>query len=38
LKEKKSEDIVEDKTFMLSLVPGVKKLNDDHNYRVKMEM
>jgi hypothetical protein len=38
LKEKKSYDTDKDKTFMLSLVLGLKKLNDDQKYWVKMEM
>jgi len=37
LKEK-SEHIDEDKTFLLSLVPGFKKLDDDQKYWAKMEM
>ena len=37
LKEK-SEHIEEDKTFLLSLVPGFKKLDDDKKYWTKMEM
>jgi hypothetical protein len=37
LKEK-SEHIDEDKTFLLSLVPGFKKLDDDQKYCAKMEM
>jgi hypothetical protein len=38
LKEKKREDIDEEKTFMLPLVLRLKKLNDDQKYWVKMEM
>jgi hypothetical protein len=38
LKENKSNDISKDKTFMLSLVLGLKKLNYDQKYWVKMEM
>ena len=37
LKEK-SEHIDEDKTFLLSLVPGFKKLDDDQKYWAKIEM
>jgi hypothetical protein len=37
LKEK-SEHIDEDKTFLLSPVPGFKKLDDDQKYWAKMEM
>ena len=37
LKEK-SEHIDEDKTFLLSLVPGFKKLDDDQKYWAKTEM
>ena len=37
LKEK-SKHIDEDKTFLLSLVPGFKKLNDDQKYWAKMKM
>ena len=37
LKEK-SEHIDGDKTFLLSLVPGFKKLDDDQKYWAKMEM
>ena len=37
LKEK-SEHIAEDKTFLLSLAPGFKKLDDDQKYWAKMEM
>jgi hypothetical protein len=37
LKEK-SEHTDEDKTFLLSLVPGFKKLNDDQKYWAKIEM
>jgi hypothetical protein len=37
LKEK-SEHIDEDKTFLLSLVPGFKKLDNDQTYWAKMEM
>jgi hypothetical protein len=37
LKEK-SEHIDEDKTFLLSLVPGFKKLDDDQKYWAKMEI
>jgi hypothetical protein len=37
LKEK-SKLIDEDKTFLLSLVPGFKKLDDDQKYWAKMEM
>jgi hypothetical protein len=33
-----SEHIDEDKTFLLSLVPGFKKLKDDLKYWAKMEM
>jgi len=37
LKEK-SEHINENKTFLLSLVPGFKKLDDDQKYWAKIEM
>jgi hypothetical protein len=37
LKEK-SEHVDENKTFLLSLVPGFKKLDDDQKYWAKMEM
>ena len=37
LKEK-SEHIDEDKTFLLSLVPGFKELDDAQKYWAKMEM
>jgi hypothetical protein len=37
LKEK-SEHIDEDKTFLLSPLPGFKELNDDQKYWAKMEM
>jgi hypothetical protein len=37
LKEK-SEHNDEDKTFLLSLVPGFKELDDDQKYWAKMEM
>jgi hypothetical protein len=37
LKEK-SEHTDENKTFLLSLVPGFKKLDDDQKYWAKMEM
>ena len=37
LKEK-SEHTDEDKTFLLSLVPGFKKLDNDQKYWAKMEM
>jgi hypothetical protein len=33
-----SEHIGEDKTFLLSPVPGFKKLDDDQKYWAKMEM
>jgi hypothetical protein len=36
--EKKREDTDEDETFILSLVPGLKKLNDHQKYWAKMEM
>ena len=37
LKEK-TEHIDDDKTLLLSLVSGFKKLNDDQKYWAKMEM
>jgi len=37
LKEK-SERIDEDKSFLLSIVPGFKKLDNDQKYWAKMEM
>jgi hypothetical protein len=37
LKEK-SEHTEEDETFLLSLVPAIKKLNDDQKYWAKMEI
>jgi len=37
LKEK-SEHIDGDKTFLLSLVPGFKKLDDDQKFWAKVEM
>jgi hypothetical protein len=36
--KEKSEHIDEDKTFLLSLVPGFKKLDNDQKYWTKMEM
>ena len=35
--EEKSRDIDEDKSFLLSLVPSFKKLNDEQKFVVKME-
>ncbi|KAG8238326.1 hypothetical protein J437_LFUL006849 [Ladona fulva] len=37
LREKKSEDIDEDKTFLLSLVPSFKRMRNDEKYQAKME-
>jgi hypothetical protein len=34
----KSESVNEDKTFLLSLVPRLKKLDDGQKYWAKMEM
>jgi hypothetical protein len=36
--KEKSEHNDEDKTFLLSLVPGIKKWDDDQKYWEKMEM
>jgi hypothetical protein len=38
IQKEKSKHIDEDKTFLLSLVPGFKKLDDDQKYWAKMEM
>jgi hypothetical protein len=38
LKEKNSDDIDEDKTVMLSLVPCLQKLSNDQKHWAKMEM
>lgn len=38
LKEKKSEEIDEDKSFLLSLVPSFKKMTDEQKIDAKMEI
>jgi hypothetical protein len=38
LKEKKSEEIDEDKSFLLSLVPSFKKMTDERKTDAKMEI
>ncbi|CAG9788935.1 unnamed protein product [Diatraea saccharalis] len=38
LKEKKLEDEDEDRQFMLSLIPGFKKLNDRQKFEAKIEI
>ena len=37
IKEKSSDDIDEDKSFLMSLVPSFKKLNDEQKFIAKVE-
>ena len=37
IKEKSRDDIDEDKSFLISLVPSFKKLNDEQKFEAKVE-